>query len=79
MLWAVIDGAHLSMSVDSGGGCCQSIVVVGGLTSAFANACPPSWVLMVGGCHLCGQSGPFWVCEGSHHSCVAEVGISRCW
>ena len=53
------DGAHTSMCVDRGGGCCRSSVVGVGSTSVFANARPRSWVLMVCGCRLRGRSGPF--------------------
>ena len=73
------DGAHTSMCVDGRGGCCPASVVVVGLTSAFANARPPPWVLMVGGCRLCGRSGPFWVVVGSLHSREAVVSIYSGW
>ena len=53
------DGAHASMCVDRGSGCCRLSVVGVWSTSAFANAHPRSWVLMVCGCRRCGRSGLF--------------------
>ena len=73
------DGAHASMCVDGGGGHCRSSMVVVGLTLAFANARPHSWVLMVGSCCLCGWSGPFWVMMGSRHLWEAGVSICHGW
>ena len=69
------DDAHASMCVDDRGGRCRSSVVVVGSTLAFANA-HRSWVLMAGGCRLCGRSGPFWVVMGSRR--LWEAGVSIC-
>ena len=73
------DGMHLSMCMDGGGGRCRSSVVVMGSISELANARPRLWVLMEGGCRLCGRSGPFWVVVGSRLSWVAVVGIPCRW
>ena len=73
------DDVHVLMCMDGHGDRCWLSVVVVGSTLAFANARPRSWVLMVGGCCLCGQSGPFWVVMGSRRSWEAGVSICHGW